>query len=300
MTAEPINIDIGADGTVYIDQVRLRTGVTRVSPENQRLEFEEVANMAGAVLALPGGRALTTERTGGRHRLVVVAPGKPPQPFAPTIDEETRWPMAMIGPDRVAYLAGAAGSRSVAIASIANGLVSHRLARVNGNDVTALAGSPDGKTVYYVAAGVVWAIPSGDGEPRRIRAGDSIAVDPNGQYLVIKLNEKDGVRLVRHAVPGGDETEIPIRTNAGVRLVGMEALAPNALSRDGRIAVRVASSHSWYWPAAILDPRTGQITPLNNEWGSDVYSPGWSDDGRVVMNASTIQSRIWRFRPVRP
>jgi hypothetical protein len=32
-------------------------------------------------------------------------------------------------------------------------------------------------------------------------------------------------------------------------------IVPNAVGADGRFVVRVA--HNWFWPAAVLDPRTG-------------------------------------------
>jgi len=81
----------------------------------------------------------------------------------------------------VAFLAGAAGRRQVVVASISDGLLVRRLMRVNGNNVTAMAGSPDGKVLFYVEFGVVWSVPTSDGEPKQIRRGDGVAVDPDGQ-----------------------------------------------------------------------------------------------------------------------
>jgi hypothetical protein len=65
-----------------------------------------------------------------------------------------------------------------------------------------MACSPDGKIVYFVARGVVWAIPSSassaGSQALKIRAGDSVAADPSGRRL-----------------DGSSEKEIP--TDASIR-----------------------------------------------------------------------------------
>jgi hypothetical protein len=215
----------------------------------------------------------------------------------PTLDDETLGPIAMLGPGHVIFLVGAAGQRQVAVASIADGLLVRRLARINGNDVTAIAGSPDGKTVFYVASGVVWAVPADDGEARKILRGDFVAVDPHGQYLVIQSNDKDTVRLRRVSLSGGPDTDIPIRSE--LRIAPDSGLAPNAIHPDGRILVRVVSRESWFWPPAILDPKTGVLTPVLTDWKTDYTLSGWSATGDIVGVVWTVRSRLWRFRPVR-
>jgi len=76
-------------------------------------------------------------------------------------------------------------------------------------------------------------------------------------------------------------------------------LAHNAVGRDGRIVVRAVSRDSWFWPPAILDQKTGTLTPVLKEWNADYTMSGWSDDGNIVGVVWTVHSRLWRFRPVR-
>jgi hypothetical protein len=299
VTAQPNNIDVARDGAIYVDQVSPGTEIGRISKNGQEVRFAELANLPLGVgaLPLPDGRVLAEVRAGGTSRVVAVTPGREPAPFVPTLDDETLGPIAMLGPGHVIFLVGAAGQRQVAVASIADGLLVRRLARINGNDVTAIAGSPDGKTVFYVASGVVWAVPADDGEARKILRGDFVAVDPHGQYLVIQSNDKDTVRLRRVSLSGGPDTEIPIRSE--LRIAPDSGLAPNAIHPDGRILVRVVSRESWFWPPAILDPKTGVLTPVLTDWKTDYTLSGWSATGDIVGVVWTVRSRLWRFRPVR-
>lgn len=75
-----------------------------------------------------------------------------------------------------------------------------------------------------------------------------------------------------------------------------ELLAPNAISRDGRIVVRVAPLDSWFWPAAIIDPQTGQET-LATDYQADMSGSGWDSEGRLVTCAAFLRASIWRFHP---
>jgi len=299
LSAQPNNIDVARDGAIYVDQVSPGTEIGRISSDGQAIRLAELANLALGVgaLPLPDGRLLAEVRAGGTRRLVVVTSGREPAPFVPTLDEETLGPIAMLGPDRLLFIAGAEGRRHVAVASIADGLLVRRLSGINGNEVTAIAGSPDGKTVFYVTSGVVWSVPVEDGEPHRIRRGDYVAVDPQGQYLVVQTNEIDTVRLLRVPLSGGPEAEIPIRSD--LRIAPDSGLAPNAIHPDGRILVRVVSPESWFWPPAILDQKTGTLTPVLKEWNADYTLSGWSSAGDIVSVVWTARSRLWRFRPVR-
>jgi eukaryotic-like serine/threonine-protein kinase len=299
VTSQPNNIDVAPDGAIYVDQVSPDTQIARITPEGQEVKLAELANLAlgTGALALPDGRFLAEVRAGGTRRLVAVIPGREPTPFVPTLDEETLGPIAMLGPDQVVFLAGAEGRRQVAVASISEGLLVRRLARVNGNDVGAIAGAPDGKTIFYVASGVVWSVSADDGEPKRIRRGDFVAVDPHGQYVIVQTNEKDTVRLVRVPLSGGPEAEIAMHSD--LRIAPDSGLAPNAINPDGRILVRVVSRESWFWPPAILDQKTGSLTPVLKDWNTDYTLSGWSHTGDIVGVTWTARSRLWRFRPLR-
>jgi hypothetical protein len=99
---------------------------------------------------------------------------------------------------------------------------------------------------------------------------------------------------VRVSVAGGAEEAIPRSGN--YRLIA--SLSPSAVAPDGRIAVRVVSGDNWFWPAAILDPRTGVLTPLPSVQDLDMPRPAWGADGRLVSLALPWKSALWRFRPV--
>jgi len=73
-------------------------------------------------------------------------------------------------------------------------------------------------------------------------------------------------------------------------------LYPNASGPDGRIIVRTAPRDSWFWPAAFLDPRTGQLEPVWPGIDADMYG-GWTPEGRVVAGALFTYSSLWRFTP---
>jgi hypothetical protein len=109
-------------------------------------------------------------------------------------------PMAVLGHDRVALMLGADTSAVVALVSITTGQLDRE---IRGIRPTAMAGSLDGKTLYYVQAKVVWAIPADGGTARKIRDGDAVAVDPDGRHLVVELIDKAAVRLFRVALDGG-------------------------------------------------------------------------------------------------
>jgi len=298
-TLEPVYLDVAPDGAIYLDQVSMPGGFGRFSPRDGTLQFEEVVNRVGPSLALPGAgkRVLQTVRIAGAQRLMVFAPGQAPQPFAPTLaTEDTQYPMTALGPDRVAFVKGRAGRRTVVIASAADGLVVRDLTSVNANDVEGLAGSPDGRTIYYLSARHIWAVSSDGGDSRRIREGDGVAIDPAGQYLVVKVNERTHARLIHVPLNGTPEHDIQIQGDARIALV--DGLAPNAVGPGGRIAVRAAPIDSWFWPLGILDPATGLLTLPAGKPSDDHWMMGWTDDGEIVMTVNTARGRLWRFTPM--
>ena len=137
-------------------------------------------------------------------------------------------------------------------------------------------------------------MPANDGEPQNIGSADSVAVSPDGRELIVVLNEAAGIRLVKRAWPGGEEQAVPIRGD--FRLTPWP-IGPNAVSRAGHIAVRVTMKDSWFWPAGIVDPRSGSVTLLPEASVTDMLSPGWDDQDRVVTIVKFTSSTLWRFTP---
>jgi hypothetical protein len=105
-------------------------------------------------------------------------------------------------------MAGTGSDQTIVIASARDGRAIRRLQGMKGEYVTRLAASADGKTLYCTTSkysaggGNVWAIPAADGTPRKICAGDGVAVDPSGRDLIVNLIEKTGIRLVRVPISG--------------------------------------------------------------------------------------------------
>src|ERR1041384_7285599 len=112
--------------------------------------------------------------------------------------------MLSSGPLAVAFLIGPAPRRTIALAAISTGRVTRRIPFDKGV-ITALAGTPDGKTLFCAADGTIWSIPLDGGDPHKVRAGDAVAVDPSGQNLFVELLEPAKVRLVRVSLSGGAE-----------------------------------------------------------------------------------------------
>lgn len=224
--------------------------------------------------------------------MVVAQPGKEAVPLLDTI-EETSGPATMVGDKHAAFLVGSGSQRAIGIASLEGGRIVRRLKGPQGN-IEGLASSPDGKTIYYVAAKMVWAIPAEDGTPAKLGPGDSVVVRPDGRELIVLLIEKDGSRLVRRPVAGGPDVSIPFE-GGELRLTTMP-LSPNAVGKDGRILVQVASPDAWHWRPAILDPASGQVKKIAVDYEGDVFFSGWSKDGQVVALGIGIQGGIWRFR----
>jgi len=293
-------LQAGPDGSLYADQVIQPFELLRYSPVEKRIEERtplgsDTITATNDSMPLPDGRALVAIGGPGRSRVMVVAHGRASAPFVDTTSE-TSAPMALVGVDRVALLMGSAPDVKVAIVSVADGRVVRLLKGVDGNAVTALAGSPDGRQVYYASAGRVWVVPSDDGAPKMIHEGDAVAVDPLGQYVVVQVKDAQETRLLRVPLGGGPAEPIVVSSD--------HKLAPNpfeasAIARDGRILVRIVSPDSWYWPTGILDPRTGRIEPLAIGEGID-YTSGWTADGKILGVGSVTIPSLWRFRPIEP
>ena len=298
LTRSPLGMDVGPDGSIYVDQTQRPVEITRFTPEgavDQRTALTTSGQASEQeveqALALPDGRVLVSGTTS--ERLMLLDGDKEAVPFIDS-DEKTSAPMALVGGRDVAFLAGTGVGRTVVIASAADGRILRRLKGVSGQAITTLAASPDGRTIFFVTAGVVWAIPATDGQPRRIREGDGVAVDPGGRYLVISL-KKEGWQLVRVPIAGG--TEEPIRVRGDAPLI-LESFAGNAVGADGRIAVIVAPRDSWFWPAGVLDPRTGDVMRLSSGRDVDMTRPGWTPDGHILTWSMAFTSSIWRLRPI--
>jgi len=70
------------------------------------------------------------------------------------------------------------------------------------------------------------------------------------------------------------------------------------LAGDSRIALRVTTIQTWFWPAAILDPRTGNVEFLPGASTMDMLTLRWDDADRLVTVAKSTRGTLWRFQPI--
>jgi len=183
----------------------------------------------------------------------------------------------------------------IAVASIANGRVIHQLDATKATAVTSMVALPDGQTIYYTAAGSVWSVAVAGGEPKRLGVADSVTLGPGRQDLIVRRLEKEGAGLYRMGLSGSPVERIALEGDIHV-VAGGEALGPTAASKDGQLAVQLASGSAWTWPAGIVDLRTGKVRLVPVGYPADMISPGWAPDGRLVVVAEPIRSSLWRFR----
>ena len=303
LTVAPWGLDVGPDGTLYMDQVERPLELLRFPPSGGRPEVLASSELYTSIfiqqsVELPDGRMLLPSSHMGRSRVLVVKPGGEPLPLVDT-QEETSGPYCLAGEKEVALLIGSVPNQSIALVSVADGRIVRRLKGVNPTGMVALAASPDGNTLYYSLNREVWKIPASDGTPVKIHAGDSVTPDPNGRDLIIKLNEPAAARLIRVPVEGGKEVTIPTHSE-GYRLLGASIpVSATAAARDGRILVTLTSTDSWFLQSGVLNPASGDLTRIPLDFTGDVSSSGWSRDGQVLALSEILRANIWSFQPVK-
>jgi hypothetical protein len=303
LTNSVYSIDPAGDGSIYLDQVERPADVVRFSaqgghadklatlpdyegPASPSLDDENFA-------VLPDGRAVVTQDIRGRLQLVLIEAGKDPVPFLNTT-EPTSSPVTAAGPNQIAFLIGPKPQRTIAFAAVPTGRIIRRIPFDKG-DITSLASAADGKTLYCAAGGSVWSIHVASGETKRVRAGDHVAVDPSGHYLLVQVTETPVIRLIRVPVDGGAEQEIPRR--GPLRPANM--IAPNAIGKDGLILMPLGTS-TVNWPVGLLDPSTGQFTRIPVDYKADYHALNWTPDGKVMGLGLFMRSKLWKFQPAAP
>jgi hypothetical protein len=302
LTMSPWLMGVARDDGIYVDQVHrpselLRFPVSRRVPEQLGISPSFLSYGHGGVLSLPDGRVLMGSSSGGRYRALVTTPGGL-LPFVDTTDD-TSTPTAVLGQAEVAFLEGSGANRRIAISSIPDDRIIRRVNAPAG-EITSMAASPDGGTIYCVASGVLWAVTSKQaqsGAPRRITEGDGVAVDPRNGDLIVEIFGADGVRLVRMPAGGGPKQEISFREGSFV--VWPIPLSPSAVGHDGRILMQGGANNTWSYYAGVVDPerKSVQVVPLN--YDGDVVVPGWTKDGKIVAVGFRYRMNLWRFGRVK-
>ena len=297
LTGEPLGLDVGSDWSLFVEQIHQPTEIRWYSQAGAPAASQRIPDSAHyyPVLPIDRERVLVTVRSAGKTRVMVVAQGKAPAPFVDTEDDAKF--VATLGPDRIILILESGARSRVAIAAMATGRIIIPDIGIDAAKVESLAGSPDGTTVFYAADNVVWKKNTNGGQAQQVRPGNSVAVDPGGEYLIVKLRERRSTLLFRVPLPVGAGKDQEIRIDGSDLRLVEDWQSPKAIGALGRLLVRVASPASWYYPAAVLDPQTGRLEPVDRAFDRDMVGAAWSDDGRIVTQATSFESTLWRFRP---
>lgn len=298
LTKPPWYLDCAKDGTLYLDQVDrpheiLRFPVSGGQPEI--LGSSDTYVPAGQYMdpvETTDGRFLLDTEFSGKGRLLI---GKPGQDFVPLLDtnDETSSPATSLANNEAAFVLGSGNAAVVVIASITEGRIVRRLQGTKGRHITALAASPDSTTLYFGADGYIWSIPAADGLAQKVAAGENVSINPIGDELVITSNVVSNPVLTRVPATGGKAQDVHLANGQGMAPVPTGA---RAISRQGKMLVNTSPTDSWFYRVAILDLKTGLITPIKVSYAGDTLSGNWAPDGRVISVGLPLKSRVWRFQ----
>ncbi len=214
LTAQPLSMDVVADGTLYLDLIDQATEIVRIDPGSGRVERFPLSQADGLV-ALPGDRFLLVAQVAGRSQLMEMSPDRAPVPFL-DFHEEARPPLALVGDDTVAFVSGALDRPRLTLVSL-DGRLRQRIDISSGAGVTGLAATPDGATLFYATAGSVYRVAVTGTESTLVGRGELVAFDPASGDLVIMLLESTGGALVRVPPGGGPERRPSLPRETGGR-----------------------------------------------------------------------------------
>ncbi|MEO6325474.1 MAG: hypothetical protein ABIT01_17570, partial [Thermoanaerobaculia bacterium] len=299
LTARPWAVTAGADGSLYVDTMENPAEILRFTALGGNAD--RIAGTAGNLLMspiqFPDGRIIVPTLVSGRRRLLVTSAAGDLHPLI-DLAEQAAPPAAIIGRDVVAFLSGGVGTPPIiALATVADGRIVKRLEGSRGAMPQSLLASPDGKRLYYPDGGSIWSIELDGGAPRKLRAGNGVALDPRdprGPSLIVQMNEKEGVQLVRAFLAGGPDE--PIAYTSPLRIT-QSPLSTSAVGADGRVVVTVASKDSWFRGPAFLDPALGTLDKIPVTFEGDILFAGWGQDARLLGMGVNLRSSLWRFQP---
>ena len=302
VTSDVWGMDAAPDGSVLVNTMDRPGELVSFSPPGARPVAQKATpikigsfpklNWPDMVVVLTDGRGVIPAEVSGGARLMAVEHGKDPAPLVNTA-EETAAPMTAMPGNRIAFVIGPEPHETIAVADASNGRISARISPGKGI-IQSVTTSADGGTLYFTAAGSVWAIASGGGEPRRICAGEWVVANPANGTLVVGRNESSRINLFEVAVAGGSERTIPL--DPASPLFGF-FVSPGTIRGDGQMLVSLNVADSWFNPLAQLDVKTGRITRLAGDGVSDLHSAAWTRDWGIVASRMGLVSAIWKFTP---
>jgi hypothetical protein len=294
------------DNRLYMDQIQRPLDVLKFAPlgaggvkdapvERIAASFlwREKTGVVGQSVELPDGRVVVPSKVAGRSQLLASMPGKDPTPLLEDSKEETSLPAVMVGQNRLAFMAGSGKQRRLRLAAVDDESVRLETTdlRVVDQEVSALAASPGGETIYYVQSRDVYEVPAdGHRPPRKLAVGDGVAVDPSSGAVVIQQFAMTGVRLSKRASVDGTFEEFSVEP--GPWRLAPIAIGGNVIDLQGRILVTAVSKQSWFWRPGILDS-AGNVQPIPAEYEGDIYPAGWSHDNQVLGMGYALRGELW-------
>lgn len=291
LTNDPWYLDVAPDGAIYADEVSLSNSVIRFpatggAPEQLAGDQDRRAVLA---LALPDGRPLLYTVSGFRRRFQIVQPDGRLTPLIES-GEQFGPSAALAGDGKVAVMSDLSPAEAVVV-GIADGRVQQRVP-LGAKRIGSLAASPDGETFYYTSEGYAWSVPASGGAPQKLTPADAVSADANGRDLIVSLQDRNAIRLMRVSVTGGDPR--PIALPQGVRQPGT-ALPASIVGPEGSILLSVATPSEWFLRTGILTSN-GDFHMIAVNFNGQTLSPLWSRDGRIIAMGANLGFGLWRFR----
>ena len=296
--SKPWYLNEAGDGTLYVEFLDnpvelLRFPQTGGTPDRLASVGR---NFFMHPVQLPDGRVLLPSLSSGRRRLLIASPGEPLHPFFDS-SEQAAPPVAAVGEKLLAFVGGGTSAKSppvLTLATSSDGRITKRLEATRGVTCAGLSASPDGRTLYYADGGSIWGVLVEGGAPRKLHPGNGVAASPDGLELVVQMNEKEGVRLVRVPISGGPDQPIPVSSD--LRL-STTPIAGSAVGRDGRVVVSVSARDGLSAGPAILELSSGKLERVPVSFEGDVIPSTWGINGSLLGMGVATKSDLWRFRP---
>ena len=286
-------MDVANDGNLYTDAQDYPRAIMQFPAEGGT--SVRIGTITGggfdSMLPVADGRVLVEQNLASRSRLVALEAGKDPAVII-TTNEETGVPVTAVSENEIAFLIGAAPRATIAVASLKSGRVTRRIVFDKG-EINSLAASPDGKTIYCSAAGWIWGI-SESGQLQKICAGQSVAADPDGKSLIVKILQAPKARLLRVPLDGSAPHEITLN---GPFHLTFDPVSSAEISHDGRMLAPLASLDDWFFVPGIIDLATGRMSRITTDQTGDYHAMSWMPNGKAAALANEFRSTIWKFTP---
>lgn len=290
VTGDVWDLDVAPAGAIDVNVADRPGEVVRLAPGGAEVATRgrfPRAIPSKMVVSLPDGRDVVDAQVSGRMRLMVMAPGRNPEPLLKT-QEEAAAPMTAVAGDRIAFAIGPEPRETIAVADTATGRILGRISPAQGV-IQTMAASADGETLYFTASGSVWSVATAGGEPHRICPGVWVVVHPAGT-LVVARTDGTRVRLFEVSPENGTERAIAVDPGTHFQSIG-------GIRADGLLAASLLAVDSWWLRLGLVDLTSGRTTQLPGDGASEVIWATWTRDGQILALELGMNASIWTFTP---